>query len=200
MGVSPRQPVRRLGHAQRLGRDADPRAVHQRNHVSNQTPLAFADQKRRAIVENQFAGGRSVDAQLVLQVPNFDFFRPLGIQQAQAAAVGNVGFAAGKHQQDIAATVGDEPLHAVEKPVALLVLIRPQSHGLQIAAGVGLGEHHGPGDFAAAKAGKRHVFDPVVGKGVDRFGDALQPKQVRQRSIGPADDLGGHGVDQVRAI
>ena len=73
-------------------------------------------------------------------------------------------------------------------------------HGLQVAAGVGLGEHHRAGHFAAAEPRQHFVLDFVVGEGVDRLGDALQPEHVHQRGVGPADDFGGHGVDEAGAV
>ena len=200
VGVGAGQPVGRLGHAQRLGGDAHPRPVHQRHHVGDQSPLPLADQPAGRVVEDQLAGGRAVDAQLVLQVADLHPLRPLGDEQAQAAAVGDFRLAAGQHQQDFAAAVGDEPLHAVEVPVALLVLEGPQPHGLQVAAGVGLGQHHRAGHFAAGEPRQHLVLDLVVGEGVDRLGDALQPEQVHQRGVGPADHLGGHRVDEAGAI
>ena len=82
----------------------------------------------------------------------------------------------------------------------LVVLVGPQADRLQVAAGVGLGQHHGAGHFAAAEARQQLVLDLVVGEGVDRLGDALQAEEVHQRGVGPADHFGGHGVDQVGAI
>ena len=84
--------------------------------------------------------------------------------------------------------------------MALLVLIGPQAHRLQVAAGVGLGEHHRAGHFAAGEARQGFVLDRVAGEGVDRLGDALQAEEVHQRAVGPADDFGGHGVDQIGAV
>ena len=96
-----------------------------------------------------------MDAELVLQVADLHPLRALGDEQAQAAAVGDFRLAAGQDQQDLAAAVGDEPLHAVQVPVALFVLHGLQAHGLQVAAGVGLGQHHRPGHFAAGEPRQR---------------------------------------------
>ena len=141
-----------------------------------------------------------MNPELVLQVPHAHLFAAFGDEQAQAPTVGNVRLAAGQREQNLAAAVGDEPLHAVEEPVALLVLKRPQSHRLQIAAGIGLGEHHSPRYLAAGESREHFVLDLLAGKGVDRLRDSLQAEEIRERSVGPAHDLVGDGVDQVGAV
>ena len=72
VGVGPGQAVGRLGDAQRLRGDAHAGAVHQGHHVGDQPALPLADQPGRRVVEDQLAGGRAVDAQLVLQVADAD--------------------------------------------------------------------------------------------------------------------------------
>ena len=72
VGVGAGQPKGGFGDPQRLGGDADPGAVHQRQHVGDQAALPLADQSGGSVVVDQFAGRRAVDAQLLLQVPHLD--------------------------------------------------------------------------------------------------------------------------------
>ncbi len=72
VGVGARQPIGGLGDPQRLGGDAHAGPVHQGQHVGDQAPLPLADQPGRRVLVDQLAGGRAVDAQLVLQVPDLD--------------------------------------------------------------------------------------------------------------------------------
>ncbi len=82
----------------------------------------------------------------------------------------------------------------------VLVLVGPQPHRLQVAAGVRFGQHHGAGHLALGEPRQHLVLDLLAGKGVDRLGDALQAEHVHERGVRPADDLGGHRVDQVGAV
>ena len=75
-----------------------------------------------------------------------------------------------------------------------------EADGLQVAAGVGLGQHHRAGHFAAREPRQNFVANRIAGEGVDRLGDALQPEHVHHRGVGPADDFGGHRVHQAGAI
>ena len=151
VGVVAGDAIRRLADAQRLGGDADAGAVHQAHDVGDQPALPLADELGRGVVEEHLARRAAVDAQLVLQAADLDLRAALHQQQAQAAAVGDLRLAAGQHQQHLAAAVGDEPLDAVDEPVALVVLVGAELDGLEVAAGVGLGQHHRAGPLAAGQ-------------------------------------------------
>ena len=141
-----------------------------------------------------------MDAQLVLQVTDLDALVPLRQEQAQPAAVADLGFAPGQRQQDFPAAVGDEPLHPAQPPIAVVVLKGTQPDGLQVAAGIRLGQHHRTSDLSAREARQVFVLDLFAGKGMDCLGDTLQAEDVHQRPVTPTDDLGRHRVNQARAI
>ena len=149
----------------------------------------MADEFGRSVVENEFAGGRAVDAELVLETADLDPRPLLDEQAAQAPPVGEFGLGAGEHQQDFAAAVGDEALDAVDVPLAFGVLIADGLHRLQVTAGVRLGEHHRACVFAGAEF--RHVFAlyVLVGEGVDRLGDSLKPEHVHKPGVGARNDV-----------
>ena len=199
-GVVARRAAGGLADAEALRGDAEARAVHQAHHVGDQPALALADQLGRRVVEEDLAGRAAVDAELVLEAAHLHL-RPLLDQQAgEAAPVGDLRLGARQHEQDVAAAVGDEALDAVHEPLARRVLVGARLDGLQVAAGVGLGQHHGPGPLAARQARQVGLLDLVAGEGMDRLGDALEAVEVHQRGVGPADDVVGHRVEQFRRI
>ncbi len=130
VGIGAGQPIGRLGDPQRLGGNAHAGTVHQGQHVGDQAPLALADQPGRGVFEHQLAGRRAVDSQLLLQMAHPNLLRPLHQEQAQAAPVTDLRLASRQDQQDLAAAVGDKPLHPVEPPVTAGVLLRPQPNRL----------------------------------------------------------------------
>ncbi len=189
-----------LRDAHGLGGDLDAGAVHQRRDVGDQAALPLADQHAGRIVEEDLAGGRAVDAELVFEPADVDGRAGLAQKQTQAHSAAAVGLASCQHQEHVAAAVRDEPLHAVEEPVALAVLIGSQLDGLEVRAGVGLGEHHRAGDLALGEERQVLLLDLLGGEGVDRVGDALEAEDVAQRGVGSREDIVGHRVDQVREI
>ena len=129
-----------------------------------------------------------------------DLLRTLRNEQAQAAPVVDVRLASGERQQDLAATVRDEPFDAVQIPVAVLVLVGSKTNGLQVASGIRFGQHHSTRYFAFGETGQNFVLDLIIRKGIDRFGDALQTEQIHEGAVGTTDDFGCHRVKQIWAI
>ena len=193
-------PIGCLGDAGRLGGDTDTGSVHQRRDVGSQAAFALADQLARRIVEEDLARRRAVNAELVFQPADVHGRARFADEQAQAETAAAIGLAAGQHEQDFAAAVGDEPLDAVQEPVALVVLEGFEFDGLQVRAGVRLGQDHGAGHLAVGKRRQVFLLDLFVGERVDRLGDALKAEDVHQRRVGPRDDLGGDRVDQVGEV
>ena len=186
----------RLGDALRLRGDGDAGAVHEAHHVGREAAPALADEQRRRVVELQLAGGRAVDAELVLEAADAHVLVALVEEHAEAAGVGGALLGARQHEADAPAAVGDEALHAVEAPGAVRLLGRLELHVLQVAAGLGLGERHGAGDLAAGEARQVGGLHLLVGELVDRLGDVLQAEDVHQRRVGAADHLDDHHADR----
>ncbi len=153
--------------------DADTGAVHQGHDGGDEAALPFADELGGDVVVDQLAGGRAVDAELVLEVADPDARAAFVQKEAQAAAVGDLRLASGEGQEYLSAPVGDESLDAGEPPLAVVVLPGAETDGLEVAAGVGFGQDHRAGHFAAGEPGQVLVFDLVAGKGVDGLSDAL---------------------------
>ena len=107
-----------------------------------------------ASVELQLAGGRAVDAELVLEPADLHVLVALVDEQRQPAGVGGALLAARQHQGDRAAAVGDEALDAVQVPAAVRRSRRLELDVLQVGAGLGLGEGHRAGHLAAGEAGQ----------------------------------------------
>src|SRR5665811_2591777 len=73
-----------LGDALRLRRDREAGAVHEAHHVRGESPPALADEQRRRVVELQLAGGRTVDAELVLEAADAHVLVALVQEHAEA--------------------------------------------------------------------------------------------------------------------
>ncbi len=88
----------------------------------------------------------------------------------------------------------------MEEPVAVFVFVGAELNGLEVGAGVGLGEDHGAGDLALGEGGQVLLLEFLGGEGVDRLGDALEAEDVHEGGVGAGDDLGGHGVEEVGEV
>ncbi len=108
----------------------------------------------------------------------------LGNEEAQSSAVGDIRFASSQGQQDLPAAVCDETLHAVQIPVSVFILVRSQTHRLQVAAGIRFGQDHGAGYFAFGKTRQHLILDLLAGKRVNGLGNALQSKHIHERRVG----------------
>ena len=180
VGVLPGNAERRLGDPQRLRRDPQPRPVHQARHVADKAELPLPDELARHIVVDQFAGRRSVDPQLLLEMSDLQPWAPLDQQQAQTAAVLDLRLAPRQCQDDVSAAVGDEPLDARKSPSSVVILPGPQAHRLQVAAGVRLGQGHRPGHLTTGEPREVLVLDRLVSEGVDRLADPLQTEDIHE--------------------
>ncbi len=142
-----------------------------------------------------------MDAELVFNAAHQQPRAAFADEHGQAAAVLGALFGAGQHQVDFGAAVGDEPLHAVEEPpVGVLVETCLELDRLEVGAGFGLGEGHGPVHLAGAKAGKMERLLFVRGEFTEGFGDVLEAEQVLQGRVGAGDHFGHHGIDGDREI
>ena len=106
---------------------------------------------------------------------------------------------AGKHQVDIRVAIGDESLHTVQTPRAVLVLCGLEHDALQIATCVGLREvHRHRGSLA--DAGDVLLSLLLRSKLIERVDTALQAPNVLETRIGRRDDLGEHGEDHIGKV
>jgi len=193
-----RRAIARLGDAHRLGGNCHAGAVHQRHDVSDQPALAPADQQCGGVFEHQFARRRAVNAELVFDAPHHHLRAFLDEEQAQPSGVLGALFRAGEHQKDVAATVSDEPLDAVEQPLLRLIGGRRlQLDRLQVRSCIGLGERHSARGFACRNARQNSILDLITSEAVKRLGYLTQTEQVHERGIGAADYLRGHHVYRV---
>ena len=106
---------------------------------------------------------------------------------------------AGKHQVDIRVAIGDESLHTVQTPRAVLVLCGLEHDALQIATSVGLREVHGHRG-SLADAGDVLLSLLLRSKLIERVDAALQAPNVLETRIGRRDDLGEHGEDHIGEV
>ena len=133
-----------LAEAHGLRHDAEAGAVHERHDVLDETQATLAAELGGVVVEDQLAGGRSLDAHLILDAADIDAAVALVVDEhGEAAAVAGALFGAGQDEVDVRVAVGDEALHAVQAPALRGLVVGGLEHdGLQVAAGVGLGEVH----------------------------------------------------------
>ena len=150
----------------RLGPDQHPGVLDDPEHLPDAVVHA-ADQhadRRAARAERQLAGGRGLQAHLVLDrgdvhaVPLAE--RPVLADQVlrdeehrQPLGAGAVAHGPGQDQvEDVLRQVvlgaGDEPLDALDMPGAVRLLDRPGAARADVGARVGLGQHHGAAPLA----------------------------------------------------
>ena len=126
-------------------------------HLADQPALGG----RAVLAERQLAGRGDLQAHLVLDVGDeyavaLAELAGLGVEeelrheeQRQTLGAGACALGAGQHQvedvleQVVGVTRGDEALHAVDVPGAVVLLDGLGAAGADVGAGVGLGEHHG---------------------------------------------------------
>ena len=121
-----------LRNAERLGRDAHSRSVHQVDGVFDQTELPAAYQLSGCIIKLQLACRRPMNAQLVLNTADHYTVRSITGKHAQAASVLRSGFRTRQHYEHFTVSIRDETLDAAEEPLPFCVLIRLQLYCLQI--------------------------------------------------------------------
>ena len=168
-----------------LDADLQPRGVHHHEHMRDAL-AQFTDQFSLRVLVEHDAGGRAVDAQLVL-----DGAGPEAVARAEAAVlfhlelVGQeqadalharrrVGRAGDDQMADVLGGVvvapGDEDLLAGEQPAAFAVGFGDRGQGRQVRAGLRLGQAHGAGPFAADQLGQDQAllaFGAVQVEGLD---------------------------------
>ena len=200
-GILDRLIISLLAQAGALRTDTQAGAVHQGHHVLDQTHAGAAAQFGAGVLVGQLAGRGTVDTELVLDVAHVDAALALVIDEhGQAAAVLGAFLAAGQDQVDVRVTVGDETLHTVQQPAALLLGIRRLEHdALQVGTGVRLGEVHGHG-LAGADARDEFLALLLAAKLIEGLGAALQAPDVLEGSVGGGDDLAGHAEDDFRTV
>src|SRR5574344_2009864 len=114
-----------------------------------------------------------VDATLVLVVD----------KHGEAAAVVCAFFGTGEHEVNVGVAVGDEALHAVEKPAAVLLAVGGLEHdALEVTACIGLGEVHRHGG-TGADAGNEAAVLVVVAELIEGFYAVLQTPDVAEAGI-----------------
>ena len=174
-----------FAEAHGLRHDAEAGAVHERHDVLDEAQATLAAQLGGGVVEDQLAGGRSLDAHLILDAADVDAAVALVVDEhGEAAAVAGALFGAGQDEVDVRVAVGDEALHAVQSPALRGLVVGGLEHdGLQVAAGVGLGEVHRH-RFAGADARDVAAVLILVAELVERLGAVLQAPEVLEARIG----------------
>ena len=138
LGVGETLVVSLLLHADALCCNAQARTIHQGHHILDETHACAATELCLGVLEDQLAGGRTVDTEFVLDVAHRDAAALLVVDEhREATSVVCALLRAGKHQVDIRVAIGDESLHTVQTPRAVLVLCGLEHDALQIAASVG---------------------------------------------------------------
>ncbi len=158
-----------LGDAHALDTDGQAGGVHHDEHMG-QALVRLADQFGAGALIAHDAGGRRVDAQLVLDADRAEGValaqRTVGVdrelgRQEQADALRprrRVG-QAGQHQVDdvvrrIVVAPGDEDLLPGQGVGAVAVGNRRGRQGAQVGPGMRFGQHHGAGPFARDQLGQ----------------------------------------------
>ena len=117
LGIAIGFAVSRFSNPHRLCAHCQPGAVHQRHGIAHQAIAAFAQQLSGCVVVLHLAGGRGMDAQLVLDAPDAHGLVPLDHEERKPAGIAGAGFTACQHQLDIGTAVGDKALDPVDIPL-----------------------------------------------------------------------------------
>ena len=201
-----------------LDADGEARVVHHREHAGK-AAIRLADQPadsaRRAVpgkpvAVDQRAGRRTVDAELVLEaaaehvVARADCairidqeFRDQ--EKRQAARAGRCVRQPRQHQMDdvvgeIVLAIGDEDLGAEDAVAAVAGRLGARLQGIEVGAGLRLGEVHGPHPFARDQFRQVDGLELVAAVLVDRLDGAhgqRRPDAERHRAGIPHFQRGG---------
>ncbi len=114
-GIFQRLVVSLLSETHRLGGDAETGAVHQGHDIFDQTHAGITAELSLGVLEDQLAGRRAMDAQLVFDVTYGNTAIALVVNEhRKSTTVPGTFLGTGQHQMDMGVTVGDETLHSVE--------------------------------------------------------------------------------------
>ena len=161
LGVVERVEVAGRQRRDRLGADHHPGELDDLEHLRDAV-VHLADEPADgglALAEGQLAGGRGLEAHLVLDVGDLYAVAlaelaglPVEVElgndeQAQALGAGAGAFRPGEHEvNDVVGHVvlgaGDEALDALDVPRAVGLLGGLRASGPDVGSGVGLGQHH----------------------------------------------------------
>ncbi len=202
-----------LGHADALDADGQAGGVHHHEHMG-QALVRTADQFGAGAFIGHDAGGRGVDAQLVLDADRVEGVafaqRAVGVdrelgRQEQADALGpsrGVGQAS-QHQVDdvvrgVVVAPGDEDLLAAQGIGAIAKGRGRGGQGAQIRTGVRLGQHHGAGPFAADQLGQVGGLLVLGADGFQRLdGGQRQHGAKAERHVGGVDGFIGRQLQRL---
>ncbi len=194
-----------LGAADALDADRQALVVHHGEH-GGEAAVRLADQVADGAVEVHHAGGRGLDAHLVLdgaavhRVARAEaavgLDQELGHQeQRDAARAGRRVGQARQHQVDdvggeVLLAAGDEDLGAGEGVAAVGARFGAGAQQAQVAARVRLGQAHGAGPFAAVQARQVGALELLAGVGVDRqAGPGGQRRVQGEAGVGAVEHL-----------
>ena len=135
-----------------------------------------------------------MDTQLVLNVAHGNAAIALVVDEhGQTAAVACALLRACEHEVNVRVAVGDESLHTVQAPCAVLVLCGFEHYALQVRAGIGLGKVHRHG-LASTHTGDIFLTLLLRAKLVECLDTVLQRPDVLEAGIGARHDLRSHRV------
>ena len=186
-----------LAQAQALEADAEASPVHHREHAA-QALVRLADQVALGLVEVHHAGGRAVNAHLLLDGAAGDpvgrprravFLEPALRHQEEADAAHarrRVGQLRQHEVDDVLGQVmlagGDEDLGAGERVAALARRHRLGADEAQVRAAVGLGQAHGAAPGAVAQVWQVGLLQPLRGVQLDHRGGTVGEQRVHAES------------------
>ena len=130
--------VSHLADAHGLCGNAEACAVHEGHHVLDQTELAAAAEFCLGVLVDKFASRASVNTELVFDTANVHATVTLVVDEhGKAAGVVGAFFGAGEHQVNVAITVRDEALHAVQVPALVFFAVGGLEHHALLCYGGG---------------------------------------------------------------
>ncbi len=209
------------GIAQALDADLVPRGVHHLEHVGEPLFLLAQEEALAAAIgaEHQAAGGRTVDAQLVLDPGAGDIVgRAQGTvrvhadlrhhEQAEALGPGRGARRPRQHGVDdvrrqLVIAAGDEDLLPGDEVRAVALLHGLGGERAQIAAGPGLGEAHGAGPLPGVHPLAVGGLEVIAPEDLDQVGGAAGEQRLEaQGRVRPHEELadaGSHGFRKPHA-
>ena len=188
-----------ISDGEALETDREAGVVHHREHVGH-APVLLADEEAGGFVVVEDAGGRRLDAELVL-----DRLADHAVAVAEAAVVvhqelghdehrdalgaGRRVGRAGQHEVDdvvghVVLAPRDPDLRARDLVGAVVLLLGSGAHGTDVGAGLGLGQVHGPGPLASDHLGEIRLLLDLVTVGEDGVDRPLrQQRSHRERLV-----------------
>ena len=133
LGISESFAVGGFAESDALSGDAESSAIHEGHDILDKTEAARADEFGGGILVCKFASGATLYTHLIFDAAHIDSTISLIVDEhRETTTILSTLFRASEHEVDIGVAIGDETLHAIEHPRAILLLRSLEHNRLEV--------------------------------------------------------------------